>query len=56
MNKKLIPMKNILFYKNFWYNLIEILKQDSFELKKILEEKIIFFNEINELEKLLNLN
>jgi uncharacterized protein (TIGR00730 family) len=53
MNKKAIPEKKMIFYTDFWKNLIEILMQDSDSLTKLIERNVFFINEPNEIPKLL---
>jgi uncharacterized protein (TIGR00730 family) len=53
MNKKAIPEKKMIFYTDFWKNLIEILKQDSDSLRELIERNVFFINEPNKITKLL---
>lgn len=53
MNKKIMGEKPLIFYTNFWYNMIEILKQDSDQLKEMIEKNVKFIENSNELTPLL---
>lgn len=52
MNKKAMPEKSMIFYTDFWKNLIEILKLDSLSLKELIERNVKF---IDTAEEVLNL-
>jgi uncharacterized protein (TIGR00725 family) len=54
MNKNLLPEKPIILYGNFWYNLIEILKQDSEKLAKLIERNVKFAELPEDVVKTLN--
>jgi uncharacterized protein (TIGR00730 family) len=52
MNKKAMKEKPVIFYTDFWKNVIEILKEDSERLKELIERNVRFISTANE----LNLN
>lgn len=49
MNKKAMPEKTMIFYTDFWYNLMEILKQDSPALKELIERNVKFIKNPQEI-------
>ena len=49
MNKKAMGEKKLIFYTDFWGNLIEILKQDSPALKEMIEKNVKFINSPEEI-------
>jgi len=53
MNKKVMGEKTLIFYSKFWQNLIEILKQDSEKLNKLIEKNVKFIESPGEMESLL---
>ena len=53
MNKKAMGEKPMLFYGDFWSNLMEILKQDSEALKELIERNVKFISSSDELHKIL---
>jgi len=53
MNKKLIPEKKMIFYSDFWKNMIDTLDQDSENLKSLINKNIIFINSPDELKSLI---
>lgn len=44
MNKKAIPEKPIMIYKDFWKNVLETLKLDSKNLSALIDRNILYFN------------
>jgi uncharacterized protein (TIGR00725 family) len=46
MNKKIMKEKLMIFYTDFWKNVIDTLKTDSEQLKGIVERNTIFLKEI----------
>lgn len=44
MNKKQMPEKPMIFYTDFWFNMIEILKQDSPALKNLIERNVKYIS------------
>jgi len=55
MNKGSMPEKKMIFFTDFWKNMIEILKQDSPKLKDMINKNIFFIREARELTNILNL-
>ena len=53
MNKKAMPEKKMIFYTDFWKNMIEILKQDSGSLSDLINKNVFFINNPDELKKIL---
>ena len=53
MNKKAIPEKPIIIYKDFWKNVLETLKLDSEKLASLIDRNIQYFNEPVEINKLI---
>jgi len=54
MNKKAMPEKKMIFYGDFWKNMLEILKLDSLELKSLIERNVVFANGPEEFGKILS--
>lgn len=50
MNKKAMKEKMMIFYTDFWSNMIEILKLDSEYLRELIKRNVRFINEPAELE------
>lgn len=53
MNKRSMPEKKMIFYTDFWKDMIEILKQDSPALNKMIEKNIYFINKPEEIKNLI---
>lgn len=53
MNKKAMPEKPMIFYTDFWQNVIEILKLDSPALKSLIEKNVKFINSPADLTSVL---
>jgi len=53
MNKKVMPEKKMIFYTDFWKNMISILHQDSGSLKELLNRNIFFIQKPEEILKLI---
>ncbi len=53
MNKKAMPEKKMIFYTDFWKNMISILQQDTDSLKEILNRNIFFIQKPAEILKLI---
>lgn len=53
MNKKAMGEKRLIFYGDFWKNLMEILKQDSKRLAELIERNVKFISSCNELHEIL---
>lgn len=53
MNKRSMPEKKMIFYTDFWKNMIEILKQDSEKLKDLLNRNVYFIENPEEIKNLL---
>jgi hypothetical protein len=53
MNKKAMGEKALIFYGDFWRNLMEILKQDSKNLAELIDRNVKFISSCNELQKML---
>ena len=51
MNKKTMPEKKMIFYTDFWKDMIEILKQDSETLHSLIERNVIFISTTKEISK-----
>lgn len=49
MNKKIMKQKQIIFYGNFWKEVIETLKHDTEHLKKVIESNIKFVQKDTEI-------
>jgi len=49
MNKKAMPEKPVVFYGDFWQDMIEILKQDSSELKAMIERNVRFIKKATDI-------
>ncbi len=55
MNKRSMPEKKMIFYSDFWKNMIEILKQDSPKLKDMINRNVIFIHDAGEIKNTLNI-
>ncbi|HMQ80611.1 MAG TPA: LOG family protein [Ignavibacteria bacterium] len=44
MHKRSMPEKRMIFYTDFWKNMIEILKQDSEKLKDMINRNVFFID------------
>ena len=53
MNKRSMPEKKMIFYTDFWKNMIEILKQDSAKLNDMINRNVFFVENPEEIKKLL---
>lgn len=53
MNKRSMPEKKMIFYTDFWKNMIEILKQDSAKLNDMINRNVFFIEKLEEIKKLL---
>ena len=53
MNKKAMPQKPMIFYTDFWKNVIEILKLDSPALKNLIEKNVKFISSPDEISGIL---
>ncbi len=53
MNKRSMPEKKMIFYTDFWKNMIEILKQDSKKLNDMVNRNVFFIENPEEIQKLL---
>jgi len=53
MNKRSMPEKKMIFYTDFWKNMIEILQQDSAKLKDMINRNVFFIENPEEIKKLL---
>jgi uncharacterized protein (TIGR00730 family) len=53
MNKKIMKEKQLVFYTDFWEKVIEVLKQDSEQLNRIIERNIHFVKMPSEITKTL---
>lgn len=53
MSKSSMPEKKMIFYTEFWKNMIEILKQDSPALKEMIKRTVFFINNPEEIIKLI---
>lgn len=53
MNKKAMKEKMMIFYTDFWSNMIDILKQDSEYLKALIHRNVRFINQPDELNSIL---
>ncbi len=53
MNKRSMPEKKMIFYTNFWMNMIEILKQDSAKLSDLISRNVFFIDNPDEIKNLL---
>lgn len=53
MNKRSMPEKKMIFYTDFWMNMIEILKQDSAKLSDMISRNVFFIDNPDEIKKLL---
>ena len=53
INKRSMPEKKMIFYTDFWKDMIEILKQDSPKLKDMINRNVIFIREAGELKNIL---
>ncbi len=53
MNKRSMPEKKMIFYTDFWKNMIEILKQDSVKLNEMINRNVFFIENPEEIKKLL---
>jgi len=53
MNKKTIPERPLIFYTDFWKNLITILRQDSESLSALIGRNVKFINKPKEIESLV---
>ncbi|MBE2228390.1 MAG: LOG family protein [Ignavibacteria bacterium] len=51
MNKNAMREKKMVFYSDFWKNIIETLKQDSERLQSLIERNVIFISAPGELSK-----
>lgn len=51
MNKKIMKEKPMIFYTAFWKKVIDVLKQDTQELKRIINRNVTFQNDLNNLFK-----
>lgn len=54
MNKKAIPEKKMIFYTDFWKNMIDLLKQDSIQLNELIKRNIVFISEPGEISEKLD--
>lgn len=54
MNKKLMKEKLMIFWSNFWKEVIETIKYDSKNVEELLERNINFTNSATEIIRLLN--
>lgn len=53
MNRKIMKEKQIIFYGNFWKDVIKTLKQDTEKLNKLIETNIKFVQKDFEIIKIL---
>jgi len=53
MNKRSMPEKKMIFYTDFWKNMIEILQQDSAKLNDMINKNVFFIENPEEIKKLL---
>ena len=53
MNKKIMKEKNMIFYTNFWKNAINIIKNESPSLNKVIEKRVFFISKVQEISNLL---
>jgi uncharacterized protein (TIGR00730 family) len=53
MNKKAMGEKALIFYGDFWRNLMEILKQDSKNLAELIDRNVKFISSSDELQEML---
>jgi len=53
MNKKIIPEKPMIFYSEFWKNVIDTLKIDTKLLKELLDRNVKYISSPDELTDLL---
>lgn len=53
MNKRSMPEKKLIFYSDFWKNMIEILKNDSEALKEMINRNVYFINKPEEILTLI---
>ncbi len=53
MNKKAISEKKMIFYTDFWKNMIETLRQDSETLNNFIDRNVFFIKEPKEITDLL---
>ncbi len=53
MNKKAMPEKKMIFYTDFWKNMIDILRQDSETLNSMINRNVIFIDEPKKISELL---
>lgn len=53
MNKNAMPQKPMIFYTDFWKNVIEILKPDSPALKNLIEKNVNFISSPDEITGIL---
>ncbi|HEY3250408.1 MAG TPA: LOG family protein [Ignavibacteria bacterium] len=49
MNKKMVPEKPIIFYGDFWKQVIELLKLDSDNLKVLIDRNVKFISSSEEI-------
>ncbi|HJY64993.1 MAG TPA: LOG family protein [Ignavibacteria bacterium] len=54
MNKKVIPEKPLIFYTDFWMNVIETLKLDSKNLSELIERNVKFISNYQDISLYLN--
>jgi hypothetical protein len=53
MNKRSMPVKKMIFYTDYWKNMIETLKKDSEKLNEMITGNVIFIENPVEIKKLL---
>lgn len=53
MHKRSMPEKRMIFYTDFWKNMIEILKQDSEKLKDMINRNVFFIDNPENIKDLL---
>ena len=53
MNKKIMKEKTILFYTCFWKKAIDVIKNESLSLNKIIEKRVLFASKVQDISKLL---
>lgn len=53
MNKRSMPEKKMIFYSDFWKNMIDTLKNDSVELRAMIERNVYFINSPEEIKSII---
>lgn len=53
MNKKVMDEKLMIFYNDYWKNVIETLENDQIELKMLIERNVRFIDQPNDLSYIL---